>query len=232
MNESYEALQQLAGEYVLGTLNATQRRDVERRLPLDSALRDAVDQWEQRLHPLTAIPQEEPLPPQLWQRIAASITPAARKLESRWTAWWDSVRFWRFTTAGSITAAVLLSVLMVMRPVTTDTKYMVVLVEPNGQTPGWIVQAKRDQQIQLLPLGKEQVPANKSLQFWTKGDGWQGPVSLGLVKPGETATITLEHLPPMQPNQLFEITLEPEAGSPVNKPTGPILYIGRAVKMI
>jgi len=56
-------------------------------------------------------------------------------------------------------------------------------------------------------------------------------VSLGLVSPGKNATYTLDNLPPMQPNQLFEITLEPEAGSPIDRPTGPILYIGRAVKL-
>ena len=35
-----------------------------------------------------------------------------------------------------------------------------------------------------------------------------------------------------QPNQLFELTLEPAAGSPLDRPTGPILYIGRAVRML
>jgi anti-sigma-K factor RskA len=232
MNELDDDVQHLAGQYVLGTLSAAQRREVEARLLEEPALRTAIQQWEQRLLPLTALVEEQALPPDLWTRISASISPATRAIESRWSQWWNDVRTWRFMTAGSMIAAVLLSVMMVMRPVTTETKYMVVLVDPQGQTPGWIVQAKLDQQIQLLPLGEEQVPANKSLQFWTKGNDWAGPVSLGLVKPGESATITLDHLPPMEVNQLFEITLEPEAGSPINKPTGPILYIGRAVKMI
>lgn len=231
MNESDEELQHLAGEYVLGTLNAAQRREVERRMPLEPTLRAAVEQWEQRLMPLTAIPEAQELPPQLWPRIAASIRPATRALESGWQRIWNDVRLWRFVSAGSMAAAVLLGVLMMTRPVATETKFMVVLVDPKGQTPGWIVQAKLGQEIQLQPLGKEAVPANKSLQFWTKGDGWTGPVSLGLVSPGKGATYTLDHLPPMEANQLFEITLEPEAGSPIGRPTGPILYIGRAVKM-
>ena len=28
-----------------------------------------------------------------------------------------------------------------------------------------------------------EVPADKALEFWTKADGWSGPVSLGLVQP-------------------------------------------------
>lgn len=231
MNESDDELQQLAGEYVLGTLSAAQRKEVEQRLSREEALRSAVEQWEQRLMPLSAIPEPQELPPQLWPRIAASIRPATRALESGWVGLWNNVRLWRMLSAGSMAAAVLLAVLMAIRPVATETKFMVVLVDPKRQTPGWIVQAKLGQQLQLQPLGKEDVPANKSLQFWTKGDGWNGPVSLGLVSPGKNATYTLDNLPPMQPNQLFEITLEPEAGSPIDRPTGPILYIGRAVKL-
>jgi anti-sigma-K factor RskA len=41
---------------------------------------------------------------------------------------------------------------------------------------------------------------------------------------------TVDKLPPLQPNQLFELTLEPVDGS-TNRPTGPIQFIGRAVKV-
>ena len=111
--------------------------------------------------------------------------------------------------------------------------YMVVLVGPQDKAPGWVVQASTNrQQARLIPLGKMEVPADKSLQFWTKGDDWKGPVSLGLVKPGQSLEIPLDKLPPLQTNQLFEITLEPSNGSPIDRPTGPILFIGRAVKII
>jgi anti-sigma-K factor RskA len=33
----------------------------------------------------------------------------------------------------------------------------------------------------------------------------------------------------VEAGQLFELTLEPIGGSPLEKPTGPVLYIGRAV---
>ncbi len=77
----------------------------------------------------------------------------------------------------------------------------------------------------------EMVPAGKALELWTKADSWQGPVSLGLVKPGQSVRISLEKLPPLEPNQLFELTLEPPTGSPTGKPTGPIQFIGRTVKV-
>ena len=109
---------------------------------------------------------------------------------------------------------------------------MVVLAAPNNMAPGWIVQVNTEGALKLVPLGTTNVAAEKSLQLWTKADGWKGPVSLGLVQPGKALDISLAKLPPLQPNQLFEITLEPKSGSPIGRPTGPILYIGRAVQML
>ena len=94
------------------------------------------------------------------------------------------------------------------------------------------VAASSPRQISLIPLGVAEVPADKALEFWTKADGWSGPVSLGLVQPGQPLQIPLDKLPPLQPNQLFELTLEPPTGSPIGKPTGPIQFIGRAVKVL
>jgi len=109
---------------------------------------------------------------------------------------------------------------------------MVVLVAPQDKAPGWVVQASDDHKVKLIPLGAFELPADKALQFWTKADGWQGPVSLGLIQPGKQVQIDLSRLPTLQKNQLFELTLEPLAGSPLNKPTGPIQFIGRAVPVV
>ncbi|MNO07356.1 Anti-sigma-K factor rskA [compost metagenome] len=57
-------------------------------------------------------------------------------------------------------------------------------------------------------------------------------MSLGLVKPGQRLQVPLDQLPPLTPNQLFELTLENPGGSPTGKPTGPIQFIGRAVKVL
>jgi anti-sigma-K factor RskA len=108
----------------------------------------------------------------------------------------------------------------------------VVLVAPDDKAPGWVVQTSASRQIELIPLGAVEVPADKALQFWTKAEGWSGPVSLGLVTPGQSKKVPVDKLPAMQSNQLFELTLEPRSGSPTGKPTGPIRYIGRAVQVM
>ncbi|WP_426193614.1 anti-sigma factor [Massilia sp. DWR3-1-1] len=219
-----------AGEYVLGTLSPAAKADVDRRLRLDPALRLAVQQWEADLLPLTALVAPVTPSAQLWRRIADSTAPPLVHKRPMW----DSLGMWRMLTAGSMLATAVLAVSLAGRmPGGADKpQYMVVLVAPQDKAPGYVVQASASRELSLVPLNAAAVPANKSLQFWTKADGWGGPVSLGLVKPGQTITIPLDALPNIQPNQLFELTLEPVNGSPLNKPTGPIQFIGRAVKVM
>jgi anti-sigma-K factor RskA len=236
--ETPDDLQVLAGEYVLGTLSATRRADVEARMKNDAALRTAVEIWEEKLSPLSALVEPTEPSAALWSRIESSIaaTPsvASRVFAKPPSNWWNSLNLWRGLTATGFAAAALMGVVIVTNIAQPPAPgYMVVLVGPQDKSPGWVVQASTSsQQARLIPLGKMEVPGDKSLQFWTKGDDWKGPVSLGLVKPGKSLEIPLDKLPPLQPNQLFEITLEPSNGSPIDRPTGPILFIGRAVKII
>ncbi|WP_455827263.1 anti-sigma factor [Pseudomonas graminis] len=222
-----ETLDELAGEYVLGTLPLEQRAEVEQRLLHDVPLRAAVDAWEQRLLPLTALAEPLPPSPGLWRRIERTLTPADQPVP-----WWNLLALWRGLAAAGLAATVVLATLLLTRAPGADPTFVVVLVAPQSQAPGWVIQASNNQQIQLIPLGAMEVPADKALQFWTKGDGWQGPVSLGLVKPGQTLSVPLDKLPPLTQNQLFELTLEDPRGSPTGKPTGPIQAIGRAVKVL
>ena len=83
----------------------------------------------------------------------------------------------------------------------------------------------------LTPLLPTQVGVGQALQFWTKPDDADGPTSLGLVPGGRPTIVPVSKLPGLSPNQLFEITLEPAGGSPIGRPTGPILFVGRAVKV-
>ncbi|MDA8444398.1 anti-sigma factor [Paracidovorax valerianellae] len=246
-----EDLHWLAGEYVLGTLPAAARRQVEQRLAAEPALQRAVAEWEARLLPLTGLAEPIAPPEQLWARIDASLQAADGHRAQDWAQrtapatprpamaaplrnWWNHLGLWRGLAGSGFAMAAVLAAVLVTRvaPQAAAPQFMVVLVAPQDKAPGWVVQASSPQSIQLIPLGVAEVPADRALEFWTKADSWSGPVSLGLVKPGQPLRLALERLPPLQPNQLFELTLEPPSGSPVGKPTGPIQYIGRAVKVL
>lgn len=229
MNTTADDIHSLAGEYVLGTLSLQQRREVERRLATEPQLQAAVDAWEERLLPLTALAAPVAPSANLWARLERSLDSLNPGLPR--SRWWDNLTLWRGLAGAGLAATLVLSATLAIRPAPAPS-YMVVLVAPQDKAPGWVIQAANNKEIQLIPLGVAEVPADKALEFWTKADGWQGPVSLGLVKPGQTLHIPLDKLPPLQPNQLFELTLEKPTGSPIGKPTGPIQFIGRAVKVI
>ncbi|VVP65479.1 hypothetical protein PS918_00129 [Pseudomonas fluorescens] len=234
-DETPQARDELASEYVLGTLSAERRIEVQQRLQHDVQLRTAIDTWESRLLGLTELAEPQTPSAHLWQRIERSVNalgraPATANAEPS-VAWWNRLPLWRSLTGAGLAATVLLgTMLLTQTPV--KPSYLVVLVAPQDKAPGWVIQASNPREIQLIPLGVVEVPADKALEFWTKAEGWQGPVSLGLVKPGQTLKVPLDKLPPLEPNQLFELTLENPSGSPIGKPTGPIQFIGRAVKVL
>ena len=241
MNPEKESddLQAEAGEYVLGTMSAVERQALEARMSSSPALRDAVAAWEARLLPLAYLAEPVEPSPWLWDRIRRSLQvrladmPKRTAPPSRWQAIWRNLHLWRGLALAGCAAAVLLGGLLSARITAPPAvRYVVVLTAPQSEAPGWIVQASSARRIRLTPLATMTVPEGKALQFWTKGEGWNAPVSLGLLQSGQSLQVSLDALPPLQPNQLFELTLEPATGSPTGRPTGPIQYIGRAVQVM
>ncbi|MCB8890193.1 anti-sigma factor [Vreelandella malpeensis] len=220
----------LAGEYVLGTLSFAERQALTARLERDPELARAVRAWEERFFPYNAL--TEPLPPSdfLWPRIERSLGQSRPRVARPGV--WQRLGVWRAAAGLGLAASVVMAALLFLRPAAPATpEYMVVLLAPQNQSAGWVVQAANRRQIELIPLGTFEVPEGKALEFWTKADDWQQPVSLGLVEPGQPIRLDLDDLPPLEDNQLFELTMEDATGSPTGLPTGPIEYIGRAVEI-
>jgi anti-sigma-K factor RskA len=223
-----------AGEYVLGTLDAQDHAAVERAMATDRALQAAVYAWQDRLLALSARADAALPRPQLWQRIDVALNapaPAVRTEPPR-PPWWQRLAPWQGLSAAAAALVLVLSVLLVQRAgVPEGARYLAVLQSPDRQSTGWVVEVQGER-LRLTPVGGTAgVPAGKALQFWTKPQGADGPTSLGLVAAGRVSELPVSRLPGIGPQQLFEITLEPEGGSPIGRPTGPILYVGRSVAL-
>ena len=73
----------LAAEYVLGTLDAFEREQVEALMATDPAFSALVRGWERRLGELNAlVPSVEP-PPETWEKIKAQIAGPAQASSRR-----------------------------------------------------------------------------------------------------------------------------------------------------
>lgn len=218
----------LAGEYALGVLPPEDKDAFEQELRRNRALATAVADWNDRL--LTVAPMPAPIEPatDLWQRIERDLPGKANRSKSG--NLWNSLSFWRASGMAGIAASALLALrLLTAVPETAGPQYLAVLQAPD-QGANWLVEIDA-RKVRLRPLSPASVGAGKAIQFWTKPEGASGPTSLGLVPPDRPIEIPVSALPGMSPNQLFEVTLEPQAGSPIGRPTGPILAVGKAVRL-
>ncbi len=233
----------LAGEYVLGTLSDAEQTVFALALARDPALRAEVAAWQDRLLGLAppTLAVEPPLG--LWSRIAQTLEatatpptlPVQRLAPPAQPPLWQRLGFWQGLAAAAAFGCLVLAVSLATHLGGTDAAVphlVAVLQSPDKATIGWLVEAHGGGTVRLLPLsGGEPVPPGSTLQFWTKGERDAGPTSLGLVTPGTAVVVPAARIPGLGERQLFEITLEPAGGSPLNRPTGPILFIGHAVKV-
>ena len=230
-----------AAEYVLGTLSEADRESFLTQMAGDRELQAEVGYWQDRLLGLAA--RIEPVEPSdgVWHRIDAALQfqagsrPAGiareytRQATPSKTSWWNRLGFWRGLSGLAVAASLLLASLLVLQQQEEpQARYVAVLQSPD-RLAGWIVQAADREPVKLIPLGDPgPIPQDRSWQFWTKGKDAAAPTSLGLLPAGGATEIPRSRLPDLGDEQLFEITLEPAAGSPTGRPTGPVLFLGRA----
>lgn len=223
----------LAGEYVLGTLDPAVAAEIEASLARDADLARRVAAWEARLAPLAGTLQ--PVRPRHdgWTALERALAPRRRSARDRARTMWRSAPVWRGVAALATAAAILVAVVPLReRPADPPPRYVALLQarDAGGSEtgPGWLIQVAEDGTVRSVPFGRVEPGDGRALQLWTLWDPARGPVSLGVLPPGGSVRLPRESLPVIGGGQLFEITLEPRAGSPTGRPTGRVLFIGRA----
>jgi anti-sigma-K factor RskA len=226
----------LAAELVAGVLDLRQRAEAERRARSDPAFARLVEQWQERLSALDMSAPEVHPDPALWARIEGAIarpSPQSRAAEPAWHArLWSSMGALRAATAASLASVLVFgaiaggAVYYAMREAVRKPIYVAILVSETNNEPGAVVNAFADGRVEMITLTEINVPPGRVLEIWTLWDRNLGPRSVGLMDRARTVRLDLDKLPPTGPNQLFEITLEPAGGSPIGRPTGPILFKG------
>ena len=242
----------LAADYVMGLLDPAAEAAADARLEADAVFHSAVNSWRKRLADFDM--SAAPVTPtaQLWQRIAQSTkadrsaaVPAGMRGAMRGATLWHNLRFWRVTGLVATAAAVIFAVLAIGAISTSKhlrrdlvalaqrkPVYVAVLVSDQTREVGAVVNAFANGRVELIPLKAIDVPPGRALQVWTLWDRVAGPKPVGLTTQSRALVLNLDELPETAANQLFEITLEPEGGSPTGRPTGPILFKGNTAKVL
>ena len=164
----------------------------------------------------------------LWRKIEAAIQAPARTpaTQSAWSRLWGNIGVLRAATLAASFAAILFAVGLGVAIRKAREQPVMVAVLMDGTRPGAVVHAFADGRVVLVPLTTINVPEGRVLEVWTLPSRERGPVSVGLMSQARTLQLNLKDLTAPRVDQLFEITLEPAGGSPIGRPTGPVLYKG------
>jgi anti-sigma-K factor RskA len=215
-------LDQLAAQFVLGTLRHGARARFERlcvELPAGQAARQ---RWEDRLLPLAL--SIAPLAPSsdCWPKIARRIAPedVAPRAQRMRPLWWQ----------GALAASLLVGALITARfTIWNEPTWqpMAVLAQAN-QAPLWRVERSADTKlIHIRTLGPVTLPESKSYELWILPPGVGHPVSLGLLPRsgvlGRSLTQAQRSL--LLAANKVAVSIEPAGGSPTGLPTGPVVIV-------
>jgi anti-sigma-K factor RskA len=223
----------LAGEYVLGTLDATERAVVAARRQRERELDAAISAWEARLAPLMDEIAPIAPPDHLLDLIMGQIGGVAGNNEIALLQ--RRLRTWRIATlaACAVAASLVLFVAMSTRAPPLPGQNFVAVLQHDAASPAFIVSvdvAARSLTIRPVAAAPQ---TDRSYELWLVSKRLSAPRSLGVVQNAAftVASSRLSGLPrKVVRDSTFAVTLEPLGGSPSGLPTGPILYSGTLVQ--
>jgi anti-sigma-K factor RskA len=221
----------LAGEYVLGTLDASEHKAFQRRLLTDPAAAAAVSDWQARLSPLLLAVPEVQAPAALWDQVETASRPANdNSILRRWQA---------ATAAAALVALVTTGLAFRPRPAPqapvqvaqapSPLYQSVAALSETGSKPALLVTYDdKTGKMRVTPVNVGPRPGH-SLELWVIA-GKAAPKSLGLMKDRGATALDQLALDLRQDNTIA-VSVEPEGGSPTGLPTGPVIYSGQMIRL-
>jgi anti-sigma-K factor RskA len=213
----------LAGEYVLGLLEAEAAFSVEQRARAEPALAAAIARWQNSLDPLADL--APPVPPSdlLWQRIAADIQKPIAPAQARTNAW-------RGIALASLALAAGLAAFIVWTATTRQAvvpwpRAVALLSAPGSAAATLRAQVTGAGTITVVPLRHLDVGAGRQLGFWAWPASEKAPVLLGMISP-DGGQLRFPY-PPREGTPVM-VTSEPE-GAASHATPGPTLFLGLLV---
>lgn len=214
----------LAGEYVLGLLDAASSAMVEARMATDSSFAAEIEAWRLRLHPMLG--GEETPSTHMWRVIESALPqPTDQDVGA------SKLLFWRSLTGISVSAAAILGILLLQRPDSgpIPAPQATLIAALGSETGSASLTASYDAstgRMIVTPVSLE--TGNLYPELWIiPADGTAR--SLGIVgSKSATAIIVPADLRQyLGSGGTLAITPEPEGGAPGGKATGPVIASGK-----
>jgi anti-sigma-K factor RskA len=231
-----------AAEYVLGTLDPSERATLAARRMRESDLDQAIRAWEARLAPLgEAAPAIEP-PGDYLAAIEARIRAAASAgalpasapaADLPVIALRRSVARWRAAAIAASLVAAFLAVGFAVRETTREAapREYVAILQKDAASPAFQVTVNLDtRELTVRPVAA-QAPPGKSYELWIIDAKLGAPRSLGVVGDRGRAASLSAYDPAVVQNATYAVTIEPPGGSPSGQPSGPPVFVGKLISI-
>lgn len=228
-----EDIDGLAGEYVIGTLNASERASVAARRAREPDLNAAIIDWERRLAPLTETAAPVAPPTSLFAKIGARIDGDDTSGSGTIIDLRRRVRIWRAAALAASALAAALVVTVGVREFQPRPKQqnLVAVLQKDAASPAFLVTVNVENRLMTVrPVAAKHEPG-KSYELWLVQDSLGAPKSLGVIDdPHAMVRPTLAgYNPEVIKSATFAVSLEPEGGSLTGAPTGPVVFAGKLI---
>lgn len=225
----------IAGEYVLGTLDAGERVSVAARRLREPALDAAIQDWERKLAPLSELVAAVAPPSGAFAKIEARID--GNDIASSGSATIVNLRrrlgMWRTTALAASAIAASLIVTFGVREFqpTPKQQNLVAVLQKDAASPAFLVTVNIEDRVMTVQPIAAKPEAGKSYELWIVQDSLGAPKSLGVIDDPKVMTrpTLAAYKPDVIESATFAVSLEPEGGSPTGKPTGPVVFSGRLI---
>ena len=222
-----------AAEYVLGTLDPSERATLAARRLREPDLEEAIRAWEERLAPLAeAAPEIEP-PGDLLPAIEARIRGASPEApgSAAVVALERSVRRWRAAAIAASIIAGVLAIGFVAREATRQSapREYVAILQKDAASPAIEVTVNLDKQELTVRPVAAQAPPGKSYELWIIDAKLGAPRSLGLIGDTPRGASLSAYDPAIVAGATYAVTVEPPGGSPTGQPSGTPVFVGKLI---
>jgi anti-sigma-K factor RskA len=219
-------LDELAAQYVLGTLRGQARRRFEHLCLQEPAAMSALHRWEDRFVGLMGEVKSVAPPAHVWKNIQQRLGHARSERGNLFDALFGWLGRPQLAMAAGVAAIAL--TIAVVTYVSIPQAHVVATIANDQSAEQWRVEAAKDRaKLSVSRTAAVALDPSRDYELWALPDSGAAPVSLGLMPKSGRRDLQLSAAQrlALAGASKIAVSLEPIGGSPTGAPTGPVLFV-------